>query len=97
MDKCPYCQRPSESDGAINHEGYCEGLKPAGLIVLQRYMLEQRIAALEADLARTQEVSRAITATAAALAAQYELLKAEVRQWRILINQDENKPFAVGR
>lgn len=79
---------------------------------------QKRIADLEAAYAallkgheQTQEVSRAITATAEKIAADLAIsqnyedqnhkrileLEAEVRQWRVLINQDENKPFAVGQ
>ena len=60
--------------------------------------------ALLKDFEQTQEVCRRMTATAEQLEALHQTeaariaeLAAEVRQWRILVNQDENKPFAVGK
>jgi hypothetical protein len=52
VTKCPYCQRPADAHGAINHDGDCFGLKDAGLIVLQRYALDQRIRELESLIDR---------------------------------------------
>jgi hypothetical protein len=54
--ECPYCSRPADSQGAINHEGYCNGLKDAGLIVLQRYALDHRIAQLEEALTKVHGI-----------------------------------------
>lgn len=48
--------------------------------------LHARVQGLEADKARDQIVLRDLTARA-------EQLAAEVRQWRICVYQDENKPF----
>jgi hypothetical protein len=54
--------------------------------IAENAVLKERIAALEADLARDQAVLRTITARA-------EELWLELRQFRICYNGDENKPF----
>ena len=56
MTECPYCNRPVDSEGCINHEGYCIGLKDAGLIVLQRYTLDLRITKLEEALTKVHGI-----------------------------------------
>ena len=39
LKECPWCKRPSDSEGGINHVGGCAGLENAGLNRLQIYML----------------------------------------------------------
>lgn len=42
LTECPYCKRPSDSEGGINHVGGCTALEDAGLNRLQLYMLLSR-------------------------------------------------------
>jgi hypothetical protein len=42
LKRCPYCERPADDAGGINHVGGCAGLENAGLNRLQLYMILAR-------------------------------------------------------
>lgn len=43
FSRCPYCERPADSDGCINHIGGCFGLESADLNQLQHRGLTDEI------------------------------------------------------
>lgn len=47
LTKCPYCERPADSEGGINHQGGCIGLEKIDLNRLQYNALVSRAFAPE--------------------------------------------------
>lgn len=44
LSRCPFCDRPADSEGGILHSAECDGLKDAGLTKLQHHVLVSRAA-----------------------------------------------------